>query len=60
MVSETVKKKKNLHRTSQREAFTSMMSDLAGTCISIPKIDWDSSNLPDAWRKFQHHVELIF
>jgi hypothetical protein len=35
-----------------------MMSDLAG--ISIPKIDWDSSSLPDAWRKFQHHAELIF
>ncbi|KAK7933266.1 hypothetical protein WMY93_004162 [Mugilogobius chulae] len=23
-------------------------------------MDWDSSNLPDAWRRFKQHVELMF
>lgn len=23
-------------------------------------MDWDSSNLPDAWRKFRQHVQLMF
>ena len=26
----------------------------------MPRMDWDSSNLPDAWRKFRQHVELMF
>ena len=32
--------------------------DLSG--IPHPRINWDSTNLPDEWDKFQHHVELIF
>ena len=28
--------------------------------MPAPKIDWDSSNLPDAWRRFKQHVELMF
>ena len=23
-------------------------------------MDWESTNLPDAWRKFKQHVELMF
>ena len=32
--------------------------DLSG--IPHPKINWDSTNLPDEWEKFQTYVELIF
>jgi len=32
--------------------------DLSG--IPHPRINWDSTSLPDEWDKFQHHVELIF
>ena len=28
--------------------------------IHQPKMDWDSTNLPEAWQKFKLHVELIF
>ena len=28
--------------------------------VPMPKMDWDSSNLPDAWKKFRQHVELMF
>ena len=28
--------------------------------VPMPRMDWDSSNLPDAWRKFRQHVELMF
>lgn len=28
--------------------------------VPAPKMDWDSSNLPDAWRRFKQHVELMF
>ena len=30
------------------------------TGIPTPHMDWESSNLPDAWKKFKQHVELIF
>ena len=23
-------------------------------------MDWESTNLPEAWKKFQQHVDLIF
>ena len=32
--------------------------DLLG--ITSPRMDWDSSNLPETWEKFHRHVELIF
>ena len=32
--------------------------DLSG--VPQPKMDWESTNLPDAWKKFQHHVDLVF
>ena len=32
--------------------------DLYG--ITLPTMDWNSSNMPLAWEKFQRHVELIF
>lgn len=32
--------------------------DLSG--IPPPKMDWESTNLPEAWKKFQQHVDLIF
>ena len=32
--------------------------DLSG--IPTPKFDWESTNLPEQWRKFKSHVELIF
>jgi hypothetical protein len=28
--------------------------------IPTPKFDWESTNLPEQWRKFKSHVELIF
>ena len=28
--------------------------------ISAPRMDWESSNLPDSWDKFQAHVEFDF
>ncbi|XP_061588346.1 uncharacterized protein LOC133452753 [Cololabis saira] len=28
--------------------------------VSPPRMDWESSNLPDTWRKFRQHVELMF
>lgn len=32
--------------------------DAAG--VPAPRMDWQSTNLPDAWRKFKQHVELMF
>ena len=34
------------------------MSDLTG--LPIPRMDWDNTNLPETWRKFQSTVELMF
>ncbi|KAK3107010.1 hypothetical protein FSP39_004902 [Pinctada imbricata] len=34
------------------------MADLSG--LPIPKMDWENSNLPETWRKFQSTVELMF
>ena len=31
--------------------------ELAG--IKPPELDWNSTNLPEAWEKFQRHVKLI-
>lgn len=28
--------------------------------IKPPELDWHSSNLPDAWKQFKQHTELIF
>ena len=28
--------------------------------IPLTNIDWSSSNLPEAWKKFEQHVNLIF
>ena len=28
--------------------------------VPAPKMDWEGSNLPENWKKFQAHVELIF
>ena len=41
----------------QRESCQHFKMDLTG--IPTPKMDWDSTNLPEAWKKFQH-VQLIF
>ena len=32
--------------------------DLSG--IPTPVMNWEASNLPEAWKKFQQHVELVF
>lgn len=32
--------------------------DFAG--VPSPHMNWESSNLPDAWRKFRQHAELMF
>lgn len=34
------------------------MADLSG--IPTPSMDWESSNLPESWKKFVCHVNLIF
>jgi hypothetical protein len=28
--------------------------------IPPPNINWDSTNLPDKWQKFEEHAKLIF
>lgn len=28
--------------------------------VPAPKMDWESANLPEAWRRFKQHAELIF
>ena len=28
--------------------------------VPSPRMDWESKNLPDAWRKYKQHVELMF
>lgn len=28
--------------------------------VPLPRMDWDAKNLPEAWRKFKQHVELMF
>uniref|UniRef100_A0A674EBM2 Gypsy retrotransposon integrase-like protein 1 n=1 Tax=Salmo trutta TaxID=8032 RepID=A0A674EBM2_SALTR len=28
--------------------------------VPSPRMDWESTNLPDAWRKYKQHVELMF
>ncbi|KAK9539545.1 hypothetical protein VZT92_004644 [Zoarces viviparus] len=33
---------------------------MENTGVPTPRMDWDSSNLPDAWREFRQHVELMF
>lgn len=32
--------------------------DLTG--VPTPKMDWEASNLPEQWKKFRTHVDLIF
>ncbi|KAL1268833.1 hypothetical protein QQF64_034196 [Cirrhinus molitorella] len=32
--------------------------DSAG--VPMPRMDWDSLDLPDAWRRFRQHAELMF
>ena len=32
--------------------------DLSG--LSVPKMDWESSNLPEAYNKFERHAKLMF
>ena len=32
--------------------------DLTG--VPTPKIDWEATNLPEQWKKFHSHVDLIF
>lgn len=34
------------------------MADLSG--IPTSSMDWESSNLPESWKKFVCHVNLIF
>ena len=29
-------------------------------CVPTPRMEWDSSNLPDAWRRFKQHAVLMF
>ncbi|KAJ8333874.1 hypothetical protein SKAU_G00411930 [Synaphobranchus kaupii] len=33
---------------------------MGNTGVPTPRMDWDSTNLPDAWRKFRQHIELMF
>ncbi|KAJ8332653.1 hypothetical protein SKAU_G00424420 [Synaphobranchus kaupii] len=33
---------------------------MENTGVPTPRMDWDSSNVPDAWRKFRQHIELMF
>ena len=28
--------------------------------VPAPRMDWDSTNLPEAWRRFKQHAELMF
>ena len=28
--------------------------------VPAPRMDWDSPNLPEAWRRFQQHADLMF
>ena len=28
--------------------------------VSLPNMNWDSSNLPEAWDKFRRHTDLVF
>ena len=28
--------------------------------VHAPHMNWDSSNLPDAWKKFRQHAVLMF
>jgi len=28
--------------------------------VPTPRMDWDSTNLPEAWRRFQQHAQLMF
>ena len=28
--------------------------------VPIPHMEWESQNLPEAWRRFKQHVELVF
>lgn len=30
------------------------------TGVPTPKMDWEASNLPEQWKKFRTHVDLIF
>uniref|UniRef100_H2ZT64 Retrotransposon gag domain-containing protein n=1 Tax=Latimeria chalumnae TaxID=7897 RepID=H2ZT64_LATCH len=30
------------------------------TGLPVPRMDWESNNLPDAWKKFKQLVELMF
>lgn len=36
----------------------SEIMDLQG--VPQPKMDWEATNLPEAWKRFQQHVALIF
>ena len=36
----------------------SVVMELAGT--SEPSMDWNGINLPETWKKFKQHVELMF
>ena len=28
--------------------------------VAVPRMDWEASNLPEAWRRFQQTTELMF
>lgn len=47
---ERKKDKKNNEEGSKIEAFG----------VPTPKMDWDSTNLADTWRRFKQHTELMF
>ena len=28
--------------------------------VQVPQMDWESQNLPETWKKFKEHAELMF
>ena len=36
------------------------MSRMDLVSVQIPQMDWESENLPERWKRFRQHVELMF
>lgn len=48
-------------RGENNSVYSSMVSESGWReGISPPVMDWESTNLPEAWRKLQQHSQMIF
>ncbi|KAI4890019.1 hypothetical protein NFI96_007835 [Prochilodus magdalenae] len=50
----------NAVRSLQNMQKKQQLQDMTEKALNTIEMDWQSSNLPDAWRRFKQHTELMF